>query len=196
MPRLEDGPEGKPMLTVTSAADLREWLAAEHTRPGGVWLVRSRPGFDVDAVDYEHVINELLCFGWIDAVIKTLDERRSVLWISPRRKGSVWSKPNKERIERLLAVGRVQPPGLAVIDRAKQDGSWTVIDGPEKLEVPDDLDAALAADPDAQARFAAFPASVRKAYLTQIALAKSEATRQRRIADTVERSARNQRPGS
>ena len=150
----------------------------------------------MDAVHDEQVLNGQLCFGWIDAVIGTLDKGQSVLWISPRRKGSVWSKPNKERIERLLAAGRVQPPGLAVIERAKQDGSWTVIDGPEKLEVPDDLAAALAADPDAQARFAAFPASVRKAYLTQIALAKSEATRQRRIADTVERSARNQRPGS
>ena len=108
----------------------------------------------------------------------------------------MWSKPNKERIERLLATGRLQPPGLAVIERAKQDGSWTVIDGPENLEVPPDLAAALAEHPEAQARFAAFPTSVRKAYLTQIALAKTEATRQRRIADVVERSADNLRPGA
>lgn len=196
MATLEDGPEGKPMLAITSAQDLREWLAAEHTRPAGVWLVRPRPGSGVDGPSYEEVIGELLCFGWIDAVIKVLDERRSLLWISPRRKGSVWSKPNKERIERLLAAGRLRPPGLAVIERAKQDGSWTVIDGPENLEVPPDLAAALADHPEAQARFAAFPASVRKAYLSHIALAKTEATRQRRIVDVVERSANNRRPGA
>lgn len=182
------------MLTVDDAADLERWLGAEHTRPTGIWLVGARPGSDHPRLDYEDIVNLLLCFGWIDASVKVLDERRSLLWISPRRKGSVWSKPNKQRLERLAAQRRVRPSGQAVIDRAKADRSWTTIDGPENLEVPDDLAAAFADDPEAQANFDAFPASARKAYLTQIALAKTAATRAKRIATTVERSRANQRP--
>jgi uncharacterized protein YdeI (YjbR/CyaY-like superfamily) len=131
---------------------------------------------------YEQMIAELLCEGWIDASVRTLDERRSLLWISPRRKGSVWSGPNKARVARLQAEGRLRPPGQAVIDRAVADGTWTVLDGPERLDVPDDLAAALAAS-GAGLRDAwdALTPSVRKQQLSQIALAKSAPTRQRRV---------------
>jgi uncharacterized protein YdeI (YjbR/CyaY-like superfamily) len=194
MAELATAPDGKQMLTVDDAADLDRWLADEHARPTGVWLVRARPGSDVRALDYEDMIAVLLCHGWIDAVIKVLDERRSLLWISPRRKGSVWSKPNKERIERLEAAGRLRPSGRAVIDRAKADGSWTVIDSAENLEVPDDLAAALDTTPQARANFDAYPPSVRKGFLGSIAMAKTPATRTRRIAATVRMAAANERP--
>lgn len=196
MARCETGPDGKPTLSVEDAEDLWGWLSAEHARPSGVWLVRSRPGSDHPAVDYDDVIAALLCFGWIDASVRVLDERRSLLWISPRRRGSVWSKPNKQRIAQLEAEGRLQPPGRAAVERAQADGSWSVLDGPENLEVPDDLARALAASPPAEANFAAFPASARKAYLGAIAMAKGEATRRRRIVATVERAAANLRPGA
>lgn len=182
------------MLTVRSADDLDAWLTEHDARPTGVWLVRARPGSDHPSVEYEDMINALLAHGWIDASVKVLDEARSLLWISPRRKGSVWSRPNKERIARLEAGGRVRPAGAAVIRRAKDDGSWTIIDGPENLEVPDDLAAAFAAEPQARANFDAFPPSVRKAYLANIALAKTQTTRAKRVALTVQRSAANQRP--
>ena len=191
---LKTSPDGREMLTVDGAADLEQWLAREHVRAQGVWLVRARPGSDVAPLDYEDMIEILLCYGWIDAVIKVLDERRSLLWISPRRRGSVWSKPNKERIERLEAAGRIQPPGQAVIDRAKADGSWTVIDSAENLEVPDDLAAALDTAPKARATFDAYPPSVRKAALASIAMAKTPATRSRRIEATVRKAAANERP--
>lgn len=192
----EPAPDGKPMLSVGDAGALERWLAAEHTRTKGVWLVRARPGSDHPSVDYEDMINVLLCYGWIDASIKTLDEHRSLLWISPRRKGSVWSKPNKQRLAKLAAQGRIQPPGQAVIDRAMADGSWTTIDGAENLEVPDDLAAAFGDDPGARANFDAFPPSARKGYLGSIAMAKTPATRARRIAVTVQRSRDNLRPGA
>jgi uncharacterized protein YdeI (YjbR/CyaY-like superfamily) len=194
MAELATAPDGKQMLTVDDAVDLERWLTTEHTRPAGVWLVRARPGSDVAPLDYEDMIEILLCYGWIDAVIKTLDERRSLLWISPRRKGSVWSKPNKERVERLQAAGRLQPSGEAVIERAKADGSWTVIDSAENLEVPGDLAAALDATTDARAHFEAYPPSVRKVFLASIAMAKTPATRTRRIAATVRKAAANERP--
>jgi uncharacterized protein YdeI (YjbR/CyaY-like superfamily) len=191
---LTTAPDGKDMLTVEDAGDLERWLDDHHTRATGVWLVRARPGSDVAALDYEPMIEILLCFGWIDASVKVLDERRSLLWISPRRKGSVWSKPNKARIERLVAAGRLRPSGRAVIDRAVADGSWTVIDSAENLEVPDDLAAALDAATDARANFDAYPASVRKAFLGSIAMAKTPATRARRIEATVRKAAANERP--
>jgi uncharacterized protein YdeI (YjbR/CyaY-like superfamily) len=194
MAEIAPAPDGKQMLTVDDAADLERWLEGEHTRATGLWLVRARPGSDVAPLDYEAMIEVLLCWGWIDAVIKVLDERRSLLWISPRRKGSVWSKPNKERIERLMAAGRLRPPGQAVIDRAQADGSWTVIDSAENLEVPDDLAAALDAATAARTNFDAYPASVRKAMLASIAMAKTPATRARRIDATVRKAAANERP--
>ena len=189
-------PDGKPLLTVESAADLREWLAAEQGRTSGVWLVRARPGSSrVPLVPYDAIIDELLCAGWIDASVRVLDDDRSLLWVSPRRKGSVWSRPNKERVTRLVEQQRMTPSGQAAVDRARQDGSWTVLDGPENLEVPDDLAAALSGDPVAAANFAAFPPSARKNYLGHVAMAKTPATRARRIAEVVARSSQNRRPG-
>jgi uncharacterized protein YdeI (YjbR/CyaY-like superfamily) len=193
---LQTAPDGKPMLSVSDAADLEQWLATEHSRTSGVWLVRARPGSDHPSVDYEHMIAVLLRYGWIDASVKVLDERRSLLWVSPRRPGSVWSRPNKQRVARLTELGLLEPPGQAAVERAIADGSWTVLDGPENLDIPHDLAAAFADDPQASANFDAFPASVRKAYLSHIALAKTDATRAKRVAFVVERSAANLRPGA
>lgn len=190
----ETAPDDKPMLSVQDADDLDRWLSAQQGRTSGVWLVRARPGSDHPAVAYEDMIEALLRHGWIDASIKVLDARRSLLWISPRRKGSVWSAPNKQRVSRLLAAGRMAPAGLAAIDRARADGSWSVLDAVERLEVPDDLAVALDGEPGARPHFDAFPASVRKAFLAQIALAKTPGTRARRIAWTVTKAAANERP--
>ncbi len=194
MARLEDGPDGKPLLTVADAADLRGWLAAEHGRGSGVWLVQGRPGSDLPRLPYEELIAELLCYGWIDASVRTLDAQRSLLWVSPRRKGSVWSGPNKRRVAALQAEGRMLPAGQAVVDRAKDDGTWTVLDGPEALEVPEDLAAALDADPAVRASYEAFPPSARKLLLSQVALAKTPATRARRVAAAVAAARENRRP--
>lgn len=189
-------PDGKPMLSVVDADDLRQWLDTEHGRPTGVWLVRARPGSDHPAVDYEQVIDALLSVGWIDASIRVLDEGRSLLWISPRRRGSVWSMPNKRRVESLVEAGRMRPSRQAAVERAMADGSWSVLDSAERLEVPGDLAQALAADPAARDNFEAFPPSARKAYLAHIALAKTPGTRARRVATVVERSAAGLRPGA
>lgn len=189
-------PDGKPMLSVLDAADLERWLDAEHARPTGIWLVRARPGSTHPVIDYEDVIDVLLSVGWIDASIRVLDEGRSLLWISPRRRGSVWSLPNRRRVERLVESGRMKPAGRAAVERAVADGSWSVLESAERLEVPDDLAEALAADPVARTNFDRFPPSARKAYLSQVALAKTETTRARRVASVVERSAANLRPGA
>ena len=166
-------------------ADWRAWLAANHPRPEGIWLITHRPATGQATFTYEQAVEEALCFGWIDGQANRLDEERTMLWYAPRRPGSVWAKSNKARVERLIADGRMTPAGLAKIDAAKADGTWALLDSVDKLEVPADLAAAFDAYPDARANFDAFPPSARHAILGWIATAKRPETRARRVAETV-----------
>ena len=120
-------------------ADWRAWLDANHARPDGVWLVSWKPATGRPFVPYEQVVEEALCYGWIDSSGRTLDEERSALWMAPRKRGSGWARSNKERIVRLEAEGRMTDAGRALIEAAKADGSWTLLDSVEAGEVPDDL---------------------------------------------------------
>jgi uncharacterized protein YdeI (YjbR/CyaY-like superfamily) len=134
-----------------------------------------------------------LCVGWIDSKPGKLDRRRTALLCTPRKPGSGWSKVNKDRLERLLADGLVRPAGIAIIEAAKADGSWTMLDEIDALTVPDDLAAALAAIESAQRHFDAFPPSARRGILEWIAQAKTEPTRRKRIDETARLAGENRR---
>lgn len=162
----------------------RAWLERNHDRSDGVWLVGYKKSSGKSAVPYAEAVEEALCFGWIDGRAGTVDDERTMLWYSPRKPGSGWARTNKERIERLVAEGRMTPAGLARIEAAKADGSWTLLDSSEALEVPADLAAALAAYPEAARHFGAFPPGVRKNILQWISLARKPETRAARIAET------------
>jgi uncharacterized protein YdeI (YjbR/CyaY-like superfamily) len=168
----------------TSRAEWRAWLEQNHARPDGVWLISYKKATGRPRVEYDEAVEEALCFGWIDSKAGTVDDERSMLWMSPRKPGTGWARTNKVRVERLMAEGRMAPPGLAKIEAAKQDGSWTALDAVEALEMPADLEQALAGYPDAARHFGAFPPSVRKAILQWIASAKKPETRAARIAET------------
>jgi uncharacterized protein YdeI (YjbR/CyaY-like superfamily) len=144
---------------------------------------------------YEEAVLEALCFGWIDSTSARLDDERTMLRFSPRRRGSGWARTNKLRIERLLAEGLMAEPGLALVEEAKRDGSWTLLDGVEDLVVPDDLAAAFAAHPGSRERWDGFPRSVRRGVLEWIVHARRPETRAKRIAETASRAARGERPG-
>jgi uncharacterized protein YdeI (YjbR/CyaY-like superfamily) len=174
-------------------AEWRAWLAANHTRPQGVWLITYKKATGQPRVEYEEAVEEALCFGWIDSKANKLDAERSLLWFSPRKAGTGWSKPNKERIERMLAQELMTPAGLAKIEAAQADGSWTALDAVEALETPPDLADALAAAPPATDYWAAFPRSVKRGILEWIANAKTPATRARRIEETARLAAQNER---
>lgn len=135
-----------------------------------------------------------LCFGWIDGQAGTVDERRSKLYFAPRRAGSPWSRYNKRRIERMTAAGLMAPAGLAVIDRAKADGSWSVFDSVDRLELPAELERALHSRPNARANWDAWPDGVKRLVLSSIALAKRPTTRARRIELAGKAAERNERP--
>ena len=182
-----------PLLQPEDRATWRAWLEANHATVRGVWLVMWRARSGRQALEYEAAIEEALCFGWVDGTAGTVDEDRGRLYFSQRRPRSVWAATNKARVERLIASGRMQPAGLAAIERAKADGSWTVLDGPERLEVPPDLADALDANPPAADRFASFPPSARKMMLSWVATAVRPETRASRIEQIAVRAARNER---
>jgi uncharacterized protein YdeI (YjbR/CyaY-like superfamily) len=173
-------------------AEWRAWLAEHHATSDGVWLVSWRSGTGRPGMSYEDGVEEALCVGWIDSTKRTLDADRSMIWHSPRRPGSAWSRSNKERVARLTAAGRMRAAGLAAVAAAQASGAWTRFDEVDNLTVPDDLAAAL--DGPTRAFWDGLPPSVRRVGLARIALARRPATRATRIAELAERLARGERP--
>jgi uncharacterized protein YdeI (YjbR/CyaY-like superfamily) len=167
-------------LEPAALADWTAWLAAHHDETRGVWLVTPRQAAD-QAFDYEAAVCEALRYGWIDATVRVLDDTRAMQWFAPRRKASGWSRSNKVRIERLEREGLMEAPGRAVIDAAKADGSWTLLDDVEDLVVPPDLAAAFAAHPGSRDQWDGFSPSARKMMLAWVVTAKQEATRAKRV---------------
>lgn len=182
-----------PQVHADDGDTWRSWLAANHATSKGAWLVTWRPRSGRQCLDYEAAVEEALCFGWVDSTAGKVDDDRGKLYFAPRKPGGGWAATNKARIERLIAEGRMAPAGLAAIERAKANGSWTILDSVERLEVPDDLAAALQARPPAAHNFAAFPPSARKLLLTWVAFAKRPETRADRIDQIADAAARNER---
>lgn len=132
-----------PLLAVADRAELRAWLESNHGSSPGVNLAIGKKGGRATALTYDDAIEEALCFGWIDSTARRLDDDRYTVLFTPRKRGGTWARTNKARVERLIAEGRMTPAGIAVIEAAKTDGSWTVLEDAENLVVPDDLAAAL-----------------------------------------------------
>lgn len=174
-------------------AEWRAWLEQHHTRKEGVWLITAKKGSGLPHLSYNDSVEEALCFGWIDSKGRALDAERSMLWFAPRKPRTGWSRPNKERLERLTAAGLLAPAGLAKIEAAKADGSWAALDAVEALEVPNDLAEALAAYPAAAANFEAFPRSAKRGILEWISTAKTPATRAKRVEETARLAQENVR---
>ncbi|MBD3882434.1 YdeI/OmpD-associated family protein [Phormidium tenue FACHB-886] len=174
-------------------AEWRSWLEQHHKRNEGIWLISYKKTTGKPRFDYDEAVEEALCFGWIDSKPNKLDEERSLLWFAPRKRRTGWSKLNKERVERLLQQGLVMPAGLAKVEAAKADGSWNALDAVEALEIPADLEQALSADAAAKQNFEAFPKSVKRGILEWIASAKKPETRARRVEETAQLAARNER---
>ncbi len=174
--------------------DWHAWLAANHDRGAGVWVVIWRPSSGRPQLSYEELIREALCWGWVDGQASPLDDQRSMLWFTKRKQNSPWAASNKARVTELELEGRLQPPGIAEIERAKAIGTWTMLDSVEALQEPPELAAALEAVPAARQNWDSFPPSVRKQALGSIALAKRAETRAARIETIVDKAARGERP--
>jgi uncharacterized protein YdeI (YjbR/CyaY-like superfamily) len=181
------------LIEVKDRAAWRRWLARNHGRDGGVWLVIHKKESGSGSFSYEDAVLEALCFGWIDSKPNRMDDERFKLWLAPRKPKGVWSAINKERIARLVDAGLMQPPGFAAIEVAKANGSWTALDRVDAMIPPEELIEALAANPDAARHFEAFPPGTKKQVYYWIESAKRPETRAKRVAETVAQAAQNRR---
>jgi uncharacterized protein YdeI (YjbR/CyaY-like superfamily) len=180
-------PDGKEVLVPRSRSGWRRWLASNSQRQDGLWIVYRKKARNLDGPVYADLVEEALCFGWIDSRVRRVDDDRVMQWFSPRRSGGLWSAVNKERIARLIASGDMTARGQAAIDQAKADGSWSQLDDVDALIVPLDLRTALQAVPDVEAAYEALSDSDKKKYLWWIHSAKRPATRANRIQETIRR---------
>ena len=180
-------------VEVTTRAQWRGWLSANHRQIDSVWVVTFKKGASQPRVPYDDLVEEALAFGWVDSLPRKLDDERTMLLMSPRKPGSNWSAINKARVETMTEAGLMHPAGLAKIEQAKADGSWSALDAVDRLEGPADLAAAFAERSGSAEAFAAFPPSTRRGILEWIGNAKRPETRAARIAETAEKAARGER---
>lgn len=174
-----------------SRKDWRLWLEANHDKVCQIWLILYKKNSSVPSVNYEESAEEALCFGWIDSKPQKRDENCYLLFFSRRKPRSVWSAINKKRIIKLTEAGLMKPAGIAAVETAKANGSWTSIDNVEAMIMPEELEYVLNINPTAKLFFDAFPASAKKGIYQWIASAKTETTRIKRIYETVELAEKN-----
>jgi uncharacterized protein YdeI (YjbR/CyaY-like superfamily) len=178
---------GETFLAPTREA-WRAWLAEHHATSAQIWLVLGKKDSGVQTVTLDEATEEALCFGWVDSVLKRIDDRTHALRFTPRRPKSVWSQSNKDRVERLIAQGKMMPAGLALVEAAKASGQWEAATQRDVLLAPPaELEATLAARRGAPEGFARLPASLRKQLIYWVAEAKRPETRQRRIDEVIKR---------
>lgn len=171
-----------PIKSFASQNEWEAWLAAHVGDDRGIWLKMAKKNTGVTTVTYAEAVEIALCYGWIDGQLKSFDTTYFLQRFTPRRPKSVWSKINREKIEALLAAGRMQPTGLAAVAAAKADGRWDrAYDGSSTIQVPPDFQKLLDARPKAAAAFAALNKGARYSILWRIATAPSPKSRAVRI---------------
>jgi uncharacterized protein YdeI (YjbR/CyaY-like superfamily) len=181
-------------LAVPDAGAWRAWLRINHETSPGVWLLLAKKNTESPtSLRHQEALEEALCHGWIDGQSKSGDELTYRQRFTPRRQRSAWSRRNTEIVERLQAEGRMQPAGLAEVERAKADGRWdSAYAGAASIEMPADLDEALRAQPAAARAFEQLSGQNRYAILYRVTTAKRAETRARRIEQFVTMLARGE----
>lgn len=182
-------------ITAADGDEFRAWLHEHHDSAGAVWLVYFKKGSGTPSIAWSAAVDEALCYGWIDSKAQAIDDDRYEQYFCPRKPTGPWSKINKNKIAALDTAGRIQPAGAAAVERAKTNGSWTILDDAQDHIVPDDLSEAFA-DQRARDNFDRFSPSRRTNILCWIALAKRDDTRRRRIQQTADAASNGQAPNS
>ena len=176
----------QPVLFFATPADLEDWLEKHGEASDGIWLKFAKKASGIQSVVYAEALDVALCHGWIDGQVQRLDDDHYLQRFTPRRARSKWSTRNRGKAEELIEQGRMRPPGLREIERARADGRWDeAYDSPATATVPDDFQAALDAVPAAREFFESLGSTKRYAFLYRIADAKRPETRAKRIAEYV-----------
>lgn len=194
-PATKKTPVGEiPIIAFATPRDWADWLASNHAASRGLWLKLAKKGSGVESVTYPQALEVALAWGWIDGQKDSFDDTAWLQKFTPRGPRSIWSKINRDKALALIEAGEMKPPGLEQVERAKQDGRWeAAYDSPSRAAVPEDLSAALAANPRAAAFFSTLDSTNRYAVLFRIHTAKKAETRARRISQFVEMLARHEK---
>jgi uncharacterized protein YdeI (YjbR/CyaY-like superfamily) len=191
---LTNMPSDLPTLSFATADGFADWLAHHHATEAELWLRIAKKSADTPTLDYAGALEIALCWGWIDGQKRALDDTHWLQRFTPRSPRSKWSRINREKAEALIASGQMQPAGLAQVEKARQDGRWdAAYEGQRSAKVPDDLAAALAKSPTAQAHFDSLDSRNRYSILYRIQDAKRAQTRAARIEKYVGMLARGER---
>jgi uncharacterized protein YdeI (YjbR/CyaY-like superfamily) len=177
-----------------SQQEWRKWLEEHHQSKQSVWLVQYKKKANKPSISWEESVEEALCFGWIDSIRKTLDEEKYIQFFSRRKPAGNWSKINKEKVQLLTEEGRMAKAGLDSVERAKQNGSWAILDDLEELIIPKDLEKAFKTQKGSKDYFMSLSKSVKKSMLQWIVLAKRPETRQNRIDEIAALAAQKLKP--
>lgn len=178
----------------TNRQEWRQWLLENHNKKQSIWLVHYNKKSNMPSVSWSDAVDEALCFGWIDSTRKSLESDKFIQFFTKRKPTSVWSKINKEKIERLKQEGLLMPDGYESIMIAQQNGTWNILDDVEKLEISEDLEKEFNTREGSKEYFLSLSKSVRKSMLQWIKLAKRPETRQKRIIELVENASLEIKP--
>jgi uncharacterized protein YdeI (YjbR/CyaY-like superfamily) len=182
---------GIPAYYAKSRKDWRQWLEKNHQSSQSVWLIIYRKASKTPSVYYPEAVDEALCFGWIDSKPNKRDDQSYYQFFSKRNPKSKWSKVNKEKVEKLMAQGLMRPAGLEMVDIAKSNGNWNALDEVDNIQLPGDLQEALAANAHALKNWENFSRSSKRGILEWILQAKRPETRRKRIEETATLAAKN-----
>jgi uncharacterized protein YdeI (YjbR/CyaY-like superfamily) len=170
------------------------WIARNHTSSDGIWVRFFKKASGKKTVTYEEVLEEALCYGWIDGQSKGLDEASWVQRFTPRRPRSLWSKRNRERVALLTAAGRMRPAGLREVEAAKADGRWDqAYDSPKSMEVPPDFLKAVRKNREAYAFYKTLNKANTYAIAWRLQTARKPETRTRRMETLLAMLARREK---
>lgn len=184
----------KQTFHVSTKAEWRNWLEQNHHIEQSVWLICNTRKSNLPIVSWSELVDEALCFGWIDSTRKTVDEGSFMQLFSRRKSNSTWSKINKEKVQKLIDNNLMTKAGFETIRIAKENGSWNILDSVEELVIPEDLNEAFKMHDGSEAYFLSLSKSVKKMLLQWIVLAKRTETRKKRIDEIAILAAQNKKP--
>ena len=184
---------GAPTLYAKDLAQWRAWLEDNCNSMDRVWLIVYNKGSRTTSVRFHDAIEHALCYGWVDSKAIKRDRESCYLCFTPRNPNSTWGRVNRQRAQKMIELGMMRPRGQELIDHAKSIGTWAKLADAQNCVIPDDLQVLFDKNETAFRNFQAFPPSSKRVILEWIAQAKKPETRQRRVNQTVELAARNER---
>ena len=163
----------------------RTWLEKNHNIKKSIWLIYYKKDTNIPTITWSQAVDEAICFGWIDSTARSIDNEKYMQYFSKRKPTSVWSKINKEKVERLSSQNLITPAGYASIEIAKKNGSWEILDTVEEYKIPEDLEIEFMKKENSKDFFISLNKSTQKSILQWLVLAKKDETRKQRIIEIV-----------